>query len=1431
MPSPFLEAPTSSWVASNTLAFALRDRFPVSPGHTLVIPHRLVATWFDATPEERLAIFELVDDVKRALDAELRPDGYNIGINAGEAAGQTVMHLHVHVIPRFRGDVDDPRGGVRHVIPGKGNYLAEASPPLTTGGINDPFLRHLIPLFARATDVAILAAFVQQSGLQALEHHVFLALTRGARVRLITGDYLQFTQATALAALLDWTGNNAALAESKTESKSKAEFASQRPRGTFEARIVEVAALTGGTRSFHPKSWRLEGPDFGAAFVGSSNISHSALWTGIEWNLRVDRHRNADAYRAVACAFEHWWARARPLTAAWVEDYARRARQTAATVPFPPGEEDAEPVEPPPLPHPIQREALDALQKSREEGRRRALVVLATGLGKTYLAAFDFAVWAGTQERLPRVLVLAHREEILLQTANTFRHVLRDRAPRIGWFAGTAEDLDGDVVLASVQKLSRPDHLARLAPSSFDYVIVDEVHHGAAPTYRRILDHLDPRFLLGLTATPERADGADIVGLFDDHIAYRADLGVGVERERLVPFAYYGIKDDPDYSRIPFRNRRFDPEELERALDTDQRLESMWRAWQEHPGSRTLVFCCSIRHAHHARDFFAKKGVRIAAVHSGPESAPREDALAELTSGKLDALCAVDLFNEGIDLPELDRVVMLRPTESPVVFLQQLGRGLRIAPGKERLIVLDFVGNHRVFLDRVRMLIALGPEPTELRDFLTGARAVRLPTGCSVDLELEAKDLLLSMLPARGKSEVERVYRDLRGARGERPTAGELYRMGYRPSTLRPPYEGWFDFVAAEGDLGEPELRVLQHSGAWFRDLEITPMTKCYKMVTLEALLEEGALLRGLSLADLAHRSRAILVRSPELLRDLEGVSGLPDLLGPEPGPFAAYWKSNPIAAWIGSRGRRWFALDGDRFMPHFSCPPGDVDTFTAMTRELVDYRLAWYRARRRQDDSGASFTARVIWNQREPILKLPSRKIFPDLPWEDTDVRLAGGELWRFRFKKEFCNVAHRTGLPQNDLPDLLRRWFGLAAGRPGTAFHVRFSRSPDGLWVDPESTEDISTAPRGALLAFPTLRAAAGAASNPTELAPEAETVRLPGITSGDGLFAVRAEGDSMDGGNHAIRDGDWLILRFARGTSYEALDGKVALLQVPDRDAGFAYQIKRVVRDGARWLLRSDNPARPSFEAIAETVPIATLVRVVRPEALGPRPGEQLDDDALARAFGLEAPPRSGRVDGHLFLCIEAPGPLVGPDRIRFPIADRRPGETAFAFARPPGQLAWRSLGVARYHEDEGLWACPGVDYATYRALGAGRGASRSLPLGAQERAQALVEELLRRPGASAILERSGERCRIVGPAAGGGLRIDGGPDGFAERTVSLIDLGWVLVARDDIERSGGIPDEPRVNRMRYLEGTPKSSTRWIDTGWALLLVATANDAGKN
>ncbi|MEZ4300814.1 MAG: DEAD/DEAH box helicase family protein [Polyangiaceae bacterium] len=1119
MSSPFLAAPESSWVASNDLAFALLDAFPVSRGHTLVIPRRLIATWFDATPEERAAIFALVDDVKRRLDSELRPDGYNIGINAGEAAGQTVMHLHVHVIPRFRGDVEDPRGGVRHVIPGKGNYLLGARRPLATGGTADPFLHHLTPLFAAAAEIAILAAFVQESGLDQLEGEVFRALERGARVRLITGDYLHITQATALVHLLDWASGNSALSEDGSR------------RGSFETRVVEVESLPSESRSFHPKSWRFEGPAFGAAFVGSSNISRSALRAGIEWNLRVDRHRDPDAYQAVVAAFERWWTTARPLTADWVEAYARRAGTASKQLPL--GEEEATPLAAPPPPHAIQEEALAELKRCREEEHwGRALVVLATGLGKTYLAALDVVQWASLHGRMPRVLVLAHREELLFQVAKTFRRLLRERAPRFTWFSGALSDLDGDVVLASVQKLSRPDHLPRLTPDRFDYVIVDEVHHGTAPSYRGILDRIEPSFLLGLTATPERADGADLLGLFDDHVAYRADLGTGIESKLLVPFSYWGLRDDTDFGKVSFRNRRFDPGELESAIDTEPRLLKLLEAWQSHPGSRTLVFCCSIRHAENACQFLVSRGVRAVALHSGPTSAPREQALADLVSGKLDALCTVDLFNEGVDLPDVDRVVMLRPTESPVVFLQQLGRGLRVSGSKERLTVLDFVGNHRVFLDRVRTLLSLGPAPTELRDFIEGTAAPRLPSGCSIHIELEAKSLLASLLPPRQERDRTVTSRSQGGARQPSPASSTGWGIARPHSGLRT-VDGSTSSPPAEGPDRGRDSRPSDRGGP--------ARSKCWRD---QVLLQDGdpggacrrrALLRSIPVSDLS-AGASLLRRSLRAGPRYRGRARAlrPSHRGPPAFRGLLAEESHPR---VGVRpGQAMVCAQGGSWSPA-SLPPSPG------RRPHRGARAAWTIGAgirdRRSETAGGSFRAKVSEPADRSSCFLPHRAA-PEIPEACRRTILDGSHLLPSTLKSGL--QCRHNPMPATSCrppaPVVRHRRRRSPAQRSTSASGAPPTVSASGR----EGPAQVAPALKACSSPFPTLRAAAGAPRT-RSTSPEAEHVRLP----------VEAPVKAVRGARHRRLDGwrkslfatatGWSC--FARGISAAELDGKVALL----------------------------------------------------------------------------------------------------------------------------------------------------------------------------------------------------------------------------------------------------------------------------------------------
>ena len=1414
--SVFLEVPETAWVCSNELAFAFRDRFPVSRGHTLIVTRRVTPDWFSATDEERAAVLELVAMVKQQIDGELQPDGYNVGFNAGAAAGQTVMHLHVHVIPRFRGDMDDPRGGVRHVIPSKGNYLRDVA-PLATGGEDDPFSRHVLPLFEWATDIAIVAAFVQESGLARIQPATEAALRRGARIQVITGDYFNITQADALATLLDW------------ERASESESDEGSSRGRFEARVIESQKLPPRGTSFHPKSWRFESLRFGVAFVGSSNLSRTALETGIEWNLRVDRDRDATAFARIREAFEGLWAIARRLDPEWIAAYARSAQR--AQVRLPPGELEAEQPEPPPVPHAVQIEALERLRECREQGRRRAIVLLPTGLGKTWLAAFDFAQLLEELGRRPRLLFVAHRRELLKQAARTYRRQLRalGEIARVGWFFGESDELSADLVFASVAKLSRPEHLARLAAEEFDYVVIDEVHHAAADSYRKILDRVDPCFLLGLTATPDRADAADILGLFDDFVAYRADIARGIELGRLTPFHYFGVKDDIDYDHIPWRNRQFAPDILAQAAQTDARMQTLWNAWAQHAGRRTLVFCCSIAHADFVRGWLGARGVRIAAVYAGEGSDDREQALERLERGELDAVCAVDVFNEGVDVPSIDRVVMLRPTESGVLFLQQLGRGLRAFPGKHGVNVIDFVGNHRVFLERLRALLSLGGAPgvSALRDCLANEQLVELPAGCSVDIELEAKALLSRLFRVSGADEVERAYRELCLERGadedpaRRPTAGELQRMGYLPSRLRERYGSWFDFVRGAGGLSEAEVPAFEAAGAFLRELEITEMTKCFKMITLEVLLEHDRLVGGMPIGELAERAHAVLRRSPELLADVPDDLREPAVDELAKARWVAYWKRNPIAAWSGARrdGRTWFRVERDVFRLDLAIDPAHMPAISRLARELVDYRLAWYRDRRAQTrPTSEGFVCKVFWNQRDPILKLPPRGVAA-LPEGETDVRLPDGAVWQFRFMKEACNVARPAGTAKNQLPDLLRGWFGPRAGQPGTAFQVRFHAAPDGLWVEPVQAAAIDLAPRRALVAYPDLRAAAGYAAGASE-APDQDLVVLPLEDGGPDLFAVRVAGTSMDGGREPLHDGDWAVMRLARSMPASAVENRVVLVEVEGDSFGAHYQIKRLERDGRGWRLTSDNPDGPSFAATEAMVPIARLERSIRPEALAPPIGTLCRESELADRFGIEGLlPRSERHGGHLFIFIDGKGQLLEPDRVQFKGAVPRPAETAFVLAKRDGEQ-WRYLGVGRQTETGGIWALPPVDFATWRTWGEGRDVSRRLPEGALARAQLAAQALLGLPEEQRWIERGdGRRARVLGAAQRGGIRVDGGEGGFAERTVSLNDLAWVVVASDDAADSGGILDEQRVNRLRYLDGTPKGSTRWIDTGWAI------------
>ncbi len=1015
------------------------DRFPVAAGHALVIPRRHVTTWFDATPEEHGALVAAIERVRQEILQRHKPDGFNIGINVGAAAGQTVFHLHIHIIPRYHGDVPDPRGGVRHVIPGKGNYLRSgpagaqflADTPhdgALIRGTDDPLLPHLLAHLDRASAVDLCVAFVQLSGLKLIRPHLQDLLRREGRVRLLTGDYLDITDPRALTELCDLTAESA--------------------RGKLELRIFEAGKL-----SFHPKGYLFQFADGTAtALVGSSNLTESALRTGIEWNYRVVTPDDSRGLSEVQAAFERLWEHpsTKPITPDWIRSYIRRRRAptlgAAADI-------VVEPPETPPEPHLIQQEALLALDGTRHDGNTAGLVVLATGLGKTWLSAFD-----SNRPEFARVLFVAHREEILAQALHTFRCVRPEAT--LGCYTGTEKFPDADVLFASIQTLGRQPHLKRFARDRFDYIVVDEFHHASARTYSNLIAHFTPKFLLGLTATPERTDGGDLLALCQENLVYRCNVDRGISAGRLVPFHYFGVPDEVDYENIPWRSNHFDEEELTRAVATQARAQNALEQYRRRakPGSRTLAFCCSRRHSDFMADFFDRNGLRAVSVHSGPDSFPRTAALEQLAGGQLDIVCAVDMFNEGVDVPNIDTVLMLRPTESTILWTQQFGRGLRIATDKTHLTVIDYIGNHRIFLAKARTLLNLSPGHAELDRALNllQARKFDLPPGCEVTYDLKAVEILKNLITDQSDGSAEAIlkaaYLDFRERTGQRPTATEMFHENYNPKTLRSSHGSWLRFVKAMGDLTPSQEAALVEGEPFLAELERTPMNKSFKMLTLLAMLDEDAFPGTLSievLADaFARRARRAAVLQRDVGDSLHAPADLIHLI-----------ESNPVNAWAGGRGtggRAYFAYANRQFSSRLTIASPNREAFQELVRELAEWRLAEYLSRP-NSPKATEFTCKVSHADGRPILFLPDRTTNPMIPEGWTPVE-ADGRTFEANFVKIAVNVMREPGQATNVLPAILNGWFGPDAGRPGTVHRVVFEPTTEGLRMRPAQVQATS-------------------------------------------------------------------------------------------------------------------------------------------------------------------------------------------------------------------------------------------------------------------------------------------------------------------------------------------------------------------------------------
>ncbi len=726
-------------------------------------------------------------------------------------------------------------------------------------GTGGNFLEHhIIHAINNAKNIRLIISFVMESGVKTLLPHLEQAADRGVPVKILTGRYLALTEPSALYLLYNYLGD-----------------------------AVEIRFYADTLRSFHPKAYIFDYDYDGELFIGSSNLSRSALTRGVEWNYRLCKSRHPEDFQEFSRTFDELFCdHSVPVTEDVLKEYAWQWKK-----PWLVRAEEAidPPRDPYPEPRGAQVEALYYLKEARKEGVKKGLVVAATGVGKTHLAAFD-------SMGFKNILFLAHREEILNQAHEIFA-LIRPGAI-LGFFAGNRKDLDANIYFASVQTLSREQHLRQFSPHYFDYIIVDEFHHAAAESYRKIIEYFTADFLLGLTATPYRMDNRDIFTICDDNVIYEIYLKQAIERDLLVPFNYHALYDPTDYDQVATSGGRYVAGDLEIKLSYQERAQLIYDAYRRMGGQRTVGFCVSIKHAEYMADFFNAQGVAAAAIHSQNQDSATYDrsaAIKALEEGKLKVIFAVDIFNEGVDIPSIDTVLFLRPTESYVIFLQQLGRGLRKYENKEYLTVIDFIGNYKR-AHYIPLLLA-GQNPAAAEHTVSPRiQRHQFPEGCHVNFDFRIIELFEELarrdpLPLRLKDTYWRIKEEL----GRRPSRKDIYEGSDIPirEFVR---DGWLRFLASLDELYPHEKQWLDTPAeAFLQEIERTRFTKAYKVPVINAFIAGGELSRQVSIDAIGMEFKSFYEENPIHQQDLAKARSTRDWREWELNNWAGLARVNPV--------------------------------------------------------------------------------------------------------------------------------------------------------------------------------------------------------------------------------------------------------------------------------------------------------------------------------------------------------------------------------------------------------------------------------------------------------------------------------------------------------------------------------------------------------
>lgn len=815
-------------------------------------------------------------------------------------------------------------------------------------GENDHLYPYLKEAIAKANEIDINVSFLMESGIRLLLDDLKSAVDRDVSIRILCGNYLNITQPHALYLLKDVLGDR-----------------------------VDLRFYSVSNKSFHAKAYFFKYHDYDEVFVGSSNLSKSALTTGIEWNYRINsREHQADCDFFKQTFEELVRNHSVPIDDAELRRYSKQWIRPKITRQIEDSEAETETEEPEAttdkvaqgqtafvvetdfknpselisFPQPIgaQIEALYELKNFRRENLDKGLIVAATGIGKTFLAAFDSKAYK-------RILFVAHRDEILNQAENTFRCVRYELST--GRFNGSQKDTTADIIFASVQTLGNKAYLEEgyFSPDAFDYIIIDEFHHAVSDYYQNIIDYFKPKFLLGLTATPERLDNQDVFALCDYNVVYEVRLKEAINKGWLVPFRYYGIYDDIDYDQVDFRNGKYDDAQLAELASVNKRGNLIYQNFLKYSPKKALGFCINRNHALYMTEYFREQGVKCCAVLSGSVVEnqkhlvlQREKAIKELKSGELQVIFSVDMFNEGLDIPELDMVMFLRPTQSPTIFLQQLGRGLRKSKGKNFVNVLDFIGNYKK-ANLVPFFLTSSP-PSES----SGKKGFRLPTeedypeDCFVDFDFRLVDLFKKMAQDQKKLKdlvVEELF-SIQEDHAKRPLRLEMYvnmdeviYKNIRSKRELNIFKDYLSFLDENGQTTDDEKILLGTRGHEFlKNIENTAMSKTYKMPVLLAFYNDGKIKMEINDNDIAESFMAFYAHASnriDLLRD----KGTANALNWGKKEFVNLAKRNPIH-YLSETAGDFFFIKGDNFcltpeLSGFITNPAFVLHF----KDIIDYR------------------------------------------------------------------------------------------------------------------------------------------------------------------------------------------------------------------------------------------------------------------------------------------------------------------------------------------------------------------------------------------------------------------------------------------------------------------------------------------------------------